>query len=149
MQKSKLFIIALSIGLLFPASAFANDVIAIIANSANPVTTVGASHAKKMYMNTLLTWSNGNPIVMYDLKPNDPLRQFFSKKVLGMSARKVAERWAHLRITNRAKNPPINIKSQRLLIRRIAVQKWAIGYISLDAVKKAQNPNIKIVGIIK
>jgi len=60
---------------------------------------------------------------------------------------KVAQEWAHLKITNQAKNPPTAVKSESIIIRRIAREKGAIGYVSLSSVEG--NPEVRIVNTIQ
>ena len=55
--------------------------------------------------------------------------------------------WAHLKITNQAKNPPRTVKDQSYMIRKVEHDRGAIGYVSMSSVM--DNPNIKIVRTIE
>lgn len=141
-----LVITAVLLALLMAAPvvpAAAGEPIAIIVNRDNPVDSLEENEIRKVYTNILLSWPNGVPIILYDLAINDPLRVVFSEKILGKTADKAAEEWAHLKITNQAKNPPHMMKSQALIIRRVSAEKGAIGYVSLSAVKN--NESVKVV----
>ena len=92
---------------------------AVIVNKENPVDSLTAREIGKIYRNHTLMWTGDKSIILYDLMVSDPVREAFSQQVLGMSANKMADKWAHLKITNQAKNPPHTMKSQRLIIKRI------------------------------
>lgn len=129
--------------------ANADDPIAIIVNKHNPVSTLSHNDIRKIYRNNILKWSDGTPVILYDLGISDPVREKFSKIIFNLSPRKIAQRWAHLKITNQAKNPPLNMKSQRLIIRRISVNKGAIGYVSLSKVNDANSKGVKVVTVLR
>lgn len=139
MNRVPAFILAL---LLLPLPAPA-ETIAVIVNRDNPVGILETGDVRDIYTNSTLSWPDGAPISIYDLSVQDPLRALFSEKVLGKNPSKVAEEWAHLKITNQAKNPPTAVKSEALIIRRVGREKGAIGYVSLGSVKG--NQDIKVV----
>ncbi len=116
--------------------------VAVIVNKANPAESLSEAYIKKIYTNGVLSWPDGVPITIYDLSLQDRVRAAFSEKILGMSADRVAEEWAHLKITNHAKNPPYTMKSEALIIRRVASEKGAIGYVSYSAAKNSQDVRI-------
>ena len=125
----------------------ADNRVAIIANSDNPLEKIPLSMIKRMYKNDILKWPDGVPVILYDLDVYSPIRETFSKDVLGRNPEKVAEDWAHKKITNQALNPPHTIKSERLIMRRISMQRGAIGYVSLKRTKNRSD--IKILAILK
>jgi ABC-type phosphate transport system substrate-binding protein len=124
-----------------------DEPVAVIVNKANPVGSLSESYIKKIYTNGVLSWPDGVPITMYDLSLQDRVRAAFSEKILGMSADRVAEEWAHLKITNQAKNPPYTMKSEALIIRRVAAEKGAIGYVSYSAARN--NQDVRIVNTLQ
>lgn len=109
--------------------------VAIIVNPSNGIGSLTIDDISKIYTNNLLKWPDGTPIRIYDLVVNNPQRQAFSSTVLDKSPERVAEEWAHLKITNQAKNPPHVIKSEALIIKRVARERGAIGYVTLDRVE--------------
>lgn len=125
-----------------------DDTIAIIVNRSSPVKELGEREIKQIYTNAILRWPEENtPIVIFDLSISDPVRRKFSNAVIGRSPEKVAEDWAHLKITNQAVNPPITLKSQRLIIKRVALKKGAIGYVAKRMIEK--DDKVRIVLTIK
>lgn len=138
--------IAAALCLISIGAAKAADTVAVIINRTNLVDRLNESEIRKIYTNTTLSWPDGTPITIYDLSLQDPLRGLFSEKILGKTPDKVAEEWAHLKITNQAKNPPQAMKSESLIVRRVSKERGAIGYVSIGAVKN--NQSIRIVNII-
>lgn len=132
--------------LLSTGASKAAETVAVIINRGNLVDRLNESEIRKIYTNTMLSWPDGTPITIYDLSLQDPLRGVFSEKILGKTPDKVAEEWAHLKITNQAKNPPQAMKSESLIVRRVSRERGAIGYVSIGAVKN--NQSIRIVNII-
>lgn len=141
------YILAVPLFLLLASALFLPDAgaepVAIIVNRENPAPSLSPEYIKKIYTNGILSWPDGIPIIIYDLSIQDNRRNLFSERILGRPASSVAEQWAHLKITNQAKNPPLTMKSEVLIIRRVSKEKGAIGYVSLSAVK--DNQEVKIV----
>lgn len=145
MPRLVLAIITLVLVLGQAASSFAGTV-AVIVNNSNPHKSLSVEEIRKLYTNAALAWPDGTPVTLYDLALTDPARAVFSETVLRKDPIDVAEDWAHLKITNQAKNPPVAIKSEALIVRRIAREKGAIGYVSLEAAR--QKEGVRIVNIL-
>ena len=121
--------------------------VAVIVNKDNPVELLSESDIRKINTNSILKWPDGKPITLYELAIDNPLRNVFSEKVLGKSPDKVAYEWAHLKITNQAKNPPLTMKNQLLIIKKVSIEMGAIGYVSFSTAQG--NTAVKIVSIIQ
>lgn len=133
---------------VFFSSAQSNgEPVAVIANVENGMAEISISMLKKMYNNDLLKWPDGVPVILYDLDVYNPVRKSFSLSVLGRKSVKIAEEWAHRKITNQALNPPNTIKSERLIMRRVSIQRGALGYVSLSRTKDRED--IKILAILE
>ncbi len=144
----RLILLSVTIAVLMSASATAaEDSVAVIANNNNSMNDISIAMLRRMYKNEVLKWPDGTPIILYDLDVYSPMRATFSRSVLGRKPEKIAEDWAHKKITNQALNPPHTIKSERQIIRRISMQKGAIGYLSLSRTK--DRDDIKILSILK
>jgi ABC-type phosphate transport system substrate-binding protein len=146
MPRGALAITAIVLMVLLAGAAAAGTV-AVIVNSSNPHKSMSAEDVRKLYSNSVLAWPDGTPVTLYDLAINDPVRSVFSEMVLNKSSMSVAEEWAHLKITNQAKNPPIAIKSEALVVRRVSREKGAIGYVTLEAAR--QKEGVRIVNIFQ
>lgn len=128
--------------------ALAGDSIVVIVNAKNPVYSLTSGDVRKIYEDRTLKWEDGMPITVYDLAINDPTREVFSQIVFGISSERLAEMWAHLKITNQAKNPPISIKNDYIVMKRVSAEEGAIGYISWNAIKGADIQGFKIVATL-
>ncbi len=130
-------LMAFGTGPAFSAPESGDDLrpVAIIVNPSNDVGSLSVDDISKIYTNNLLKWPDGTPIRIYDLVVNNPQRLTFSSAVLDKTPDRVAEEWAHLKITNQAKNPPHVIKSEALIIKRVARERGAIGYVTLKRVE--------------
>lgn len=146
MARALLTIIAFAILAFNAAAAFAGTV-AVIVNSSNQHKSMSVEEIRRLYTNSTLAWPDGTPVTLYDLAINDPVRSVFSEAVLKKSPVNVAEEWAHLKITNQAKNPPIAIKSESLIVRRVSREKGAIGYVTLEAARMKEG--VRIVNIFQ
>jgi ABC-type phosphate transport system substrate-binding protein len=132
---------------IFSSVHAAEDPVAVIANNENIMTEISVNMLKKMYNNDLLKWPDGVPIILYDLDVYNPTRAAFSMSVLGRKPERIAEEWAHKKITNQALNPPHTIKSERLIIRRVSMQRGAIGYVSLSRTR--DRDDVKVIAILR
>ena len=146
MARAALVIMAFVL-LAFQAATALAGAVAVIVNSSNQQKSVSVEEISKFYTNAVLEWPDGTSVTLYDLAINDPVRSVFSEAVLRKSPMNVAEEWAHLKITNQAKNPPVAIKSEALIVRRVSREKAAIGYVSLEAAR--QKEGVRIVNIFQ
>lgn len=141
------FLIMAFVSLAFNAGAALAGPVAVIVNSSNQHRSMSVEEIRRLYSNAALAWPDGTPVTLYDLAINDPVRSVFSEAVLRKSPMSVAEEWAHLKITNQAKNPPIAIKSEALIVRRVSREKGAIGYVTLEAARMKEG--VRIVNIFQ
>lgn len=148
MSASIRFLIAILLCMATADRALAGDTIAVIVNINNPANSITNSDLRKIYEDRMLKWGDGMPIIVYDLAVNDPMREVFSQAIFGMPSEKIAEMWAHLKITNQAKNPPINMKSEYAIMKMVSMEEGAIGYVSLNAIKGAEIQGFKIVATL-
>lgn len=146
MPKARVLIAALALFLSGSAAAY-GETVAVIVNITNQQKSLSVDEIRKMYTNSVLEWPDGTPVVLYDLAISDPVRRVFSESVLRKAPLSVAEEWAHLKITNQAKNPPIAIKSEALIVRKVSREKGAIAYVSLEAAR--QKEGVRIVNIFQ
>lgn len=148
MRAAMKFLIAMLLCAVAADRALAGDFVVVIVNVKNPVSSLTSGDLRKIYEDRMLKWEDGMPITVYDLSVNDPTREMFSKIVFGMSSEKLAEIWAHLKITNQAKNPPINIKNDYIVMKRVSAEEGAIGYVSPNAVKGVEIQGFKVVATL-
>ncbi len=129
--------------------ASASDLIVVIVNEKNPSTAIGMEQLRKIYEDRMLKWEDGTPITVYDLTVSDPVRENFYQTVFGTPSEKMAEMWAHLKITNQAKNPPINVKTEYQVMRMVSKEEGAIGYVTLSSAKNGEVQGLKVIATLQ
>ncbi len=130
-------------------SASASDLIVVIVNEKNPTTAIGKEELRKIYEDRMLKWADGTPITVYDLAVNDPVRESFYQTVFDTPSEKMAEMWAHLKITNQAKNPPINVKNEYRIMKMVSMEEGAIGYVTLSSAKSGEIQGLKVIATLQ
>jgi len=128
-------------------SAEENGVVVIV-NDSNTLDNMSRKTIARLYSNYQLEWDKGESVVLYELTPSNPVRKLFSEHILDRDAYRVAERWAHMKITNQAINPPTTLKSEWLILRRVSQQRNAIGYVSLRTFNANRDHAIKGIYLI-
>ena len=113
--------------LLFTGTAYAEEKVAVIVNSAN-TQSLSMLDIKNIYSDIVTTWKNGKTILVYNLPLNLPARENFSEAVLKMSASSAEMELNNLITTNRMKNPQKE-KREKLVVSIVARNPDAIGYV--------------------
>jgi ABC-type phosphate transport system substrate-binding protein len=113
--------------LLFTGTAYAEEKVAVIVNSAN-TQSLSMLDIKNIYSDIVTTWKNGKTISVYNLPLNLPARENFSEAVLKMSASSAEMELNNLITTNRMKNPQKE-KREKLVVSIVARNPDAIGYV--------------------
>ena len=85
---------------------------------------------------------DGEKIVLLEPPAENPAKQKFLEKVLGMDIQSYRKLW--LTKLMAGETPP-QVKSEDEIIKEVSEKKSALGYVS----KKVEGGNIKIIGIIK
>jgi TonB family protein len=113
------------------ASAFAQDGYRIVVNPTNPVSQLSRAQVSKLYLDKG-TWDDGAAVAPVDLLPSSPLREGFSKDVLGMPITAAVDR---MRESAKAAgvNPPPALATDREVLAYVRLKPGAIGYVSLAA----------------
>ncbi len=113
--------------------------VAIIVNKGNPVSEMKILDIKKIYQDQMTSWPGGGKITAYNLPVDNSTRVLFSRSVLQKSAEQAEKELANKMITNTAKNPPVTLKSNILVIFKVKKDKNAIGYVPLSVAEKKSN----------
>jgi len=111
--------------------AFAQDGYRIVVNPSNPVSALSKNQVSKLFLEKT-TWDDGAPASPVDLLPVSPVREGFSKDVLGLSVPEAVDRIRESSRTAGA-NPPPSMASNREVLAYVRLKPGAIGYVSLAA----------------
>lgn len=113
------------------ATAFAQDGYRIVVNPTNPVSSLSRAQVSKLFLDKG-TWDDGGAVSPVDLLPTSPVREGFSKDLLGLPIPAAVDR---MRETAKAAgvNPPPALATDREVLAYVRLKPGAIGYVSLGA----------------
>ncbi len=135
-----IFILAFFVtGIPFCVGKVNAESVAVIVNKDNPVSEMSISDIKKIYQDQMIKWPGGGKITVYNLPVNNSTRVLFSESVLKKPAEQAEKELANKMITNTAKNPPVTLKSNILVVFKVKKDKNAIGYVPLSVAEKKSN----------
>ena len=97
---------------------------------ANGLTT---GEARAIYLKQKLFWSDGQPIIPINREAGSEARELFSELVFGQGSRRLATYW-NQRYFEVGEFPPATLASEDAVIRFVAGNENAIGYVSLEEV---------------
>jgi len=110
---------------LCSAGAFAQDgAVKIIVNQANPTSALSKAKVSELFLRKATTWDDGQPVLPVEQVDSSPLREQFSREVLGMSASAAQQAASH------RGDPPVSVASDREVLAYVRLKPGAIGYIS-------------------
>jgi ABC-type phosphate transport system substrate-binding protein len=131
---------AFVLGVLFSVTpAPAQESYRVIVNAANPVEGLTRAEAARLFL-TRTTWDSGEPVFPVDLAATSPVREEFSRDVLGVSAAAAVQQWK--RASGEA---PPSVASDREVLAFVRLKRGAIGYVS----SAANVQGVKVVAIVK
>jgi ABC-type phosphate transport system substrate-binding protein len=131
---------ALVLGILLGAvPAQGQESYKVIVNVANPIEGLTKPEAARLFL-TRTTWDSGEPAYPVDLAATSPVREEFSRDVLGVSAAAAVQQWKRAE----AEAPP-SMATDREVLAFVRLKRGAIGYVS----SAANVQGVKVVAIIK
>lgn len=117
--------------------------VAVIANRSVPVQDVNRLQLIDIYTGDMKSWSNGKPVVVMDLKPNNDIKDTFYK-FLGRTPSRMKSLWLKKLLAGEG-DPPKSVETESEMIARVASTPGAIGFVSRTAV----NDTVKTLAIIQ
>ena len=99
------------------------------------------AHAKKLtvaeiraiYLKRDVLWDDGRPIIPINREAGSEAREQFSQRVFGQDSRQLATYW-NQRYFEAGEFPPATLASDEAVLRFVAGNENAIGYVALDEV---------------
>jgi ABC-type phosphate transport system substrate-binding protein len=120
--------IALSLVTALPGAASAQDGFVLIANRANPVSTLARGDASKLFLLKRTRWSTGQSAQPVDQIESSPVRRHFSSAVHGMDVASVKGFWQEIVFSGKG-DPPPERTSDEDVIAFVRSTPNALGYI--------------------
>jgi hypothetical protein len=124
---------------LWAPAAQAQESYKVIVNVANPVDGLSRSEAARLFL-TKTPWDSGEAAFPVDLTANSPVREEFSRDVLGMSPAAAVQAWKR-----QFGDPPPAVASDREVLAFVRLKRGAIGYVS----SSANVQGVKVLTIVK
>lgn len=121
---------------------FGRSQVAIIANKAVTMDKIEKDKLFDFYSRDIKFWENGEPIIIFDLKKNDEVRDTFYN-FLGKSSSRMKSIWMKKMLLGEG-DPPEPLESEKAMLARIIATPGSIGFVSADLV----TDKVKILKLI-
>lgn len=123
--------IVVAAGLLYPSGPSAQDAggYKIIVNHVNPVTTLSKAQLANIFLRRTTAWDHGQPVTPVDQAVTSPLREAFSREVLGLSPSAAVQQ------ASAASNgePLLAVATDREVLAYVRLKPGGVGYVSASA----------------
>ena len=113
------------IGLCTVSPARAEDSFKVIVNQANPVASLSKAKLAQYFLDRA-TWDDGTPVAAVDLPATSPVRETFSRELLGMSVTSGSAKWG----AAGHGDPPPTMATDREVLAFVRLKPGAIGYVA-------------------
>jgi ABC-type phosphate transport system substrate-binding protein len=122
-------------------SAFAQ--VAVIAHKSVPVDEIKKSELLDFYCGDIRKWSDGETVIVLDLKPKGEVKETFYK-FLGKSTSRMKSIWMKKMLSGEG-GPPEALESEQKMIEKVAATPGAIGFVSQSKV----SGDVKVLIVIE
>ena len=120
-----------------------NAQIAVIVNKSNPISKITPGSLKDIYLLSVLKWSNGMNIAVFDNRGKSIQKKFYEfinvSDIMG-----VKKQWLRFQLSGEGV-APITVDDDYEMIKKIASISGAIGYVRASEVKG----DVKVIAIIE
>jgi ABC-type phosphate transport system substrate-binding protein len=125
--------VAVAVALLLPLTrAAAESHLKLIAHPSR-AGTLTESDVRAIYLKQKRFWNDGRPIVPINREAGSDTRERFSDKIFGQDSRRLATYW-NQRYFESGEFPPATLASEEAVMRFVAGNENAIGYVTVDDV---------------
>jgi len=115
----------------------------MIVNPSNPIDLVSKAQLARFFLENAV-WDDGRPAAAVDLPPASPIRELFSRDVLGMPIPAVQSLWRTVSGSGRGDAPPA-MATDREVLAYVRLKPGGIGYVSAAT----ETPGVKVIAIGK
>ena len=91
------------------------------------------AEVRAIYLKKRVFWDDGNPIIPINREAGSQPREIFSQRIFGQDSRRAATYW-NQRYFEAGEFPPATLASEEAVIRFVAGNENAIGYLTLEEV---------------
>lgn len=121
-----LILASLVLGARAPVRA-AEPRIAVIAGTKPPRVATDRRGLRAVFLKRVVIDEDGKPLVPLNLPPASPLRQAFSRSLLGEPPRRLEQYWNERYF--HGVSPPYVVRSEEAMVRFVAATPGAVGYV--------------------
>lgn len=126
--------LTVSLALIASVATSAGDRLAVIVNPARKASPDDA-WLRLVYLKQRRDWEDGEPIVPVNRESGSAARQAFADRILRLSPNRLTSYWNERYFDGVL--PPITFDSDRAVVRYVASEPNAIGYVAPDAVDES------------
>lgn len=101
--------------------------IAVVVGRSSDLRGVTVDDLREIYLRRRRVWPNGRRVIPVNLPPDHPLRDRFSRRVLGRATRDLVGYWNRRYLEG--VQPPLVLKTPQAVCAYLAVEPDAIGYV--------------------
>jgi ABC-type phosphate transport system substrate-binding protein len=125
--------VCLVVALLGPAPLGAADPIVKLISHPRRAAVLTEAEVRAIYLKQKQLWNDGSPIIPINREAGSTARESFSTKVFGQDSRRSATYW-NQRYFEAGEFPPPTLASEEAVLRFVAGNERAIGYVIGDVV---------------
>lgn len=111
----------------------ASGQVAVIAHKSVPLDSIKKNVLLDFYARDIKKWSDGQPIIVFDLKPQSEAKTTFYN-FLGRSPSRMKSVWLKKLLSGEG-DPPEAMSSEEALLAKVAATAGAIGFVSKTLVR--------------
>ncbi len=104
----------------------------VIVNAANPAREARRARLSEMFLRRVANWPDGRPVAPVDQSITFPIRERFSRRIIGRSALAVQNYWQQQVFAGRGVPPPVRLTDEEVIV-FVEASPGAVGYVSADA----------------
>jgi ABC-type phosphate transport system substrate-binding protein len=101
----------------------------IVVHASNPTTRLTKAQLTEFFLDPAAHWEHGGEVSPVDQSTRSPIREVFTRRVIGRTVDWVVNQWKQRMMTEREPPPPVK-SSDADVIQHVAKNKNAIGYVS-------------------
>lgn len=128
---------------LFLNTANVVSQVAIISHKTVPVDSITKSALLDLYTGDIQSWSNGEPVIVFDLKTRGDTKTIFYD-FLGKKSSRMKSIWLKKKLSGEW-DPPESSDTEDEIIKKVSTTTGAIGFVSLSKV----TDDVKVLFIIQ
>ncbi|MEO5346579.1 MAG: hypothetical protein H7834_09410 [Magnetococcus sp. YQC-9] len=112
--------------------SWAGEELVVVVHASNELSRLSRTQISDLFLGRSTSFPNGRHVTVVEQTRDSRTREEFFKRINGMSLNQVNTYWARLTFSGRV-TPPFTVPNSREVVRTIATNPNAIGYIHPDA----------------